>query len=246
MKGKIFNLKKSVGILCALAGTMQAHAQGVNFEWARNMGGGGVEYGNAIATDAAGNVYVAGYFTGTGDFNPGTGTLNMTAAGAEDIFVTKLSPSGQLIWARQMGGTESDQCFGVAVDAMGNVYTTGYFKGTADFDPGTASFTLSAFSSMGPDVFVSKLDSSGNFKWARQLGGVAWDQATGIQTDAWGNVYTTGYFQSPPISIRVLPQPILSPTGALTFLFPSWTLPETISGRAIWAALSPTSAMALP
>ena len=183
-------------MLCTLACSLQLQAQGVSFEWARNLGGGGVEYGNAITTDAAGNVYVAGYFTGTGDFNPGTGTLNMTAAGAEDIFVTKLSPSGQLIWARQMGGTESDQCFGIAVDAMGNVYTTGYFRGTADFDPGTANFNLTTVSAMGPDVFVSKLDSSGNFKWARQLGGVAWDQATGIQTDAWGNVYTTGYFQS--------------------------------------------------
>ncbi len=195
MKGKILNFKRSTGILCALLCTLQLHAQGVSFEWARNMGGGGVEYGNAITTDAAGNVYVVGYFTGTGDFNPGTGTQNMTSAGAEDVFVTKLSPSGQLIWARQFGGTESDQGFGVAVDAMGNVYSTGYFRGTADFDPGSGTSNLTAFSTMEPDIFVSKLDSSGNFKWARQLGGFAWDQGTGIQVDALGNVYTSGYFQ---------------------------------------------------
>jgi hypothetical protein len=196
MKGKKLNLQKSAGILCALACTVQLHAQGVAYEWARNMGGGGVEYGNAITTDATGNVYIAGYFTGTGDFNPGTGTLNMTSAGAEDIFVTKLDASGQLVWAKQLGGTESDQCFGIAVDAQGNVYTTGYFRGTADFDPGAGNFNLSAFSAMGPDIFVSKLDSSGNFKWAKQMGGNTWDQATGIQVDAWGNVYTTGYFQT--------------------------------------------------
>src|SRR5690606_10963200 len=92
--------------------------------------------GLAIAVDEAGNVYTTGYFNGTANFNPGiTNPVNLTAQN-NDIFVTRHDPDGNLLWAVKMGGSGNDQSFGIAVDSIGNVYTTGYFYGTADFDPG--------------------------------------------------------------------------------------------------------------
>jgi hypothetical protein len=97
------------------------------------------------------------------------------------------------VWARQMGGTGWDMGQSVAVDGGGNIYTTGFFEGTVDFDPGTGVFNL--ISAGTRDIFVSKLDSAGNFVYARRLGGIQNDQGFGIAVDSSGSVYTTGTFQ---------------------------------------------------
>ncbi|MGI9598937.1 MAG: SBBP repeat-containing protein, partial [Acidimicrobiales bacterium] len=82
------------------------------------------------------------------------------AAGGADAFVSRLDSAGDLVWARQLGGTSFDEGRAVAVDVAGNVYTTGRFLGTADFDPGPDVAELTTAG--GSDVFVSKLDSAGN------------------------------------------------------------------------------------
>ncbi len=156
---------------------------------------GGANSGNAVATDAAGNVYTTGAFQGTVDFDPGAGTSNLTSAGTNDIFISKLNSAGNFVWARQLGGTLDDQGNGITVDSSGNVLTTGYFRGTVDFDPGAGTSNLT--SAGGDDIFVSKLDSAGNFVWARRLGGTggtSFDRGQGIAVDASGNVLTTGPF----------------------------------------------------
>jgi hypothetical protein len=126
-----------------------------DFVWAKQMGGTSDDSGQGIAVDAAGKVYTTGYFRGTADFDPGPATFNLTSAGGFDIFVSKLDNAGNLVWAKQMGGPGHDQGWGIAVDGAGNVYTTGWFAGTADFDPGPGTFNLSRAG--GPDIFVSKL-----------------------------------------------------------------------------------------
>ena len=72
------------------------------------------------------------------------GTFNLSAAGYRDIFVWKENADGSFGWARAMGGPNYDVGLGVAVDGGGNVYTTGQFNGTADFDPGPGTVTLSS------------------------------------------------------------------------------------------------------
>ncbi len=163
------------------------------FGWAMGVGSVGNEWGNAVAADSAGNAYVTGTFQGTVDFDPGPGAYNLTSAGNYDIFVAKYSPAGALVWARAMGGASNDYGQGIAVGADGSVYTTGYFEGTADFDPGSATYNLTSAGS--GDIFVSKLDASGNFVWARAMGGTSGDFGGGIAVGADGGVYTTGYFQ---------------------------------------------------
>ena len=113
----------------------------------------------------------AGYFGGTVDFDPGTGTFNLTAAGNRDIFLSKLDSNGDFVWARSMGDTGEDTGMGITVDNTGNVYTTGPFEATVDFDPGTGVFNVTQTHPIMPDTFVLKLDSGGNFVWARSMMG---------------------------------------------------------------------------
>ena len=159
-----------------------------NFVWVRQMGGSAA--GNDVAVDGSGNVYTTGSFSGTADFDPGAGVFNLTSAGGP-VFVSKLDSAGNFVWVRQMGGTNSGSGNDVAVDGSGNVYTTGRFRGTADFDPGAGVFNLAAG---GFDIFVSKLDRAGNFVWARHMGGTGDDTGYGVAVDDRGNVYTTGDF----------------------------------------------------
>ncbi|MEW6467537.1 MAG: SBBP repeat-containing protein, partial [Bacteroidota bacterium] len=186
-------MKKNLLLFIIMLGTRLSAGQNVYFDWARQMGGSYFTYGHDIATDASGNVYTVGYFNGVVDFDPGPGTYNLTPVGATDIFVSKLDASGNFVWARQLGGPSTDYGYAVTVDASGNVYASGYFTTTADFDPGPSTYNLT--SAGAEDIFVSKLNSSGNFLWARRLGGSLPDMGLSVGLDAGGNVLTTGYFQ---------------------------------------------------
>jgi hypothetical protein len=131
-----------------------------DFGWAVGAGSAGGDEGRAVATDAAGNVYVTGYFSGTVDFDPSAADAALTAAGGQDVFVAKYTAAGALVWVRQLGGQFSTAATGIAVDSSGNVYTTGSFAGTVDFDPGAGTANLTAAGKS--DVFVLKLDAGGN------------------------------------------------------------------------------------
>ncbi len=165
-----------------------------DFEWAHQLGASSNDEAASVATDAAGNVYTTGYFQNTVDFDPGTDTYNLTAFGGYDIYVSKLSASGNFLWAKQFGGQINEEGSSITVDNSGDIYFTGYFQGTADFDPGVDTLALS--SNGGYDIFISKLDASGNFLWAKQIGGNGVDNGQCITTDIEGNVYTTGYFRN--------------------------------------------------
>jgi hypothetical protein len=160
--------------------------------WAKQLGGTSNDEGRSIATDATGNVFTTGYFSNTADFDPGAGTSNLTSTGSFEIFVSKLDNAGNFSWAKQLGGTGNDMGYSITTDLPGNVYTTGHFSLTADFDPGAGIQNLT--SAGAGDAFISKLDASGNFSWAKQMGGTANDVSTAIAVDASGYIYTSGYF----------------------------------------------------
>ena len=162
-----------------------------NFLWAKSLLGTGFR---SITTDASGNVYTAGIFTGTIDFDPGVGTFNITSNGVITVFVQKMDSSGNFLWAKSFGGFPigSSNFLALTTDASGNVYTAGSFSDTADFDPGVGVFNLT--SNGGFDAFIQKMDSSGNFLWAKSMGGSVTDHFFTLTTDASGNVYTAGIF----------------------------------------------------
>jgi hypothetical protein len=112
--------------------------------FAVQLGGPSTDLALGIAVDSSGNVYTTGRFHGTVDFDPGAGTKNLTSAGSDDIFVSKLDSVGNFVWAISMGGSNSDQGRGISVDSSGNVYTTGAFQGTSDFDPGAGTANLTS------------------------------------------------------------------------------------------------------
>ena len=158
----------------------------VSVPWVATGGGSGADVGNAIAVDAAGNSYVAGYFNGTATF----GTNTLTSAGNTDIFITKQDSSGQLLWARRAGGPGYDAAKGIAVDALGNCYVTGAYEGVADF--GGGSLTNTSPSSYA-DAFLVKYDAAGTLVWARSAGVTqATDEGTAVAVDSTGNVLVTG------------------------------------------------------
>jgi len=168
------------------------------FLWAGRFGGTAETIAGAsgsVALDAGGNVYIVGNFSGTTDFDPGTGTLNLTAA-LLDAFVAKPDSDGNLIWAGQLGGASNNRAHHVAVDAGGHVYTVGRAGGPADFDPGPGTFSLTAVTGALLDGFISKLDSAGTFVWAGQLGGTGPDGVHGIAIDGSGNIYISGFFST--------------------------------------------------
>lgn len=179
----------------------QVNAQN-RLDWVKQIGSTDNESGRAIAVDDAGNVYTTGTFKGTIDFDPGPGVVNLTAAGAGDIFVVKMDASGNLIWAKSWGGVAPagiDQGWDIAVD-KGNVYITGqlYGNGRVDFDPSPApadTFFLQG-TNLVIDAFISKLDTSGKFVWAKLWGGNYTEIPIGIAIGPEGSVYTTGWIVS--------------------------------------------------
>jgi tetratricopeptide (TPR) repeat protein len=188
-------MKKIYTLFFAMSfGSVAIFAQ-PSFTWAKSMGQATDDRGYSVEVDASGNVYSTGYFQGTVDFDPGAGTFNMTSFGAQDIFISKLDASGNFVWAKQLGGTGSDYGYAIALDGSGNVFTTGMFASTADFDPSGSAFNMTIFGGVW-DIFVSKLDPSGNFVWAKQLGGNGQDNGQSIKVDGSGNVFIGGMFST--------------------------------------------------
>ncbi len=166
-----------------------------DFVWARSVGGSEQDIAAGLHLDKLGNIYVGGFFRTIVDFDPGPGVFNLTCNGLDDIFILKLDAAGNFIWARSVGGTSIDDITKIVTDDAGNIYATGFFKTTVDFDPGPAIFNLST---AGDAVFVLKLDASGNFVWAKKMGGFFLNNmGTDIVLDKLGNVYTTGSFLGP-------------------------------------------------
>jgi hypothetical protein len=163
-----------------------------NLVWAKSIGGSGSDGAFYITIDAAGNLLITGLFSGTTDFDPSGSTSNLTSNGMEDLFILKLDLNGAFIWVVSAGGTSIDQGSELITDANNNVYITGQYEGTVDFDPGASTNNLTSNGSQ--DVFILKLNSSGNFVWAKSVGGASLDQGHSITIDASGNSYTTGVF----------------------------------------------------
>lgn len=154
-------------------------------KWVRLTDDPGGSAGVRVATDAAGNAYVGGYFS----VALSHGTYVLRSSGSRDVLVLKYDPSGNASWAARAGGGNNDEVYGLALDPAGNVFITGYFANSATF--GTATLNTSGKQS---DIFVAKLNGNGIFVWARQAGGFASDnqsQVGNLATDVAGNIYLT-------------------------------------------------------
>lgn len=169
-----------------------------NVLWASVMGGPGNDYGNSIAIDNNYNVITTGMFIGTSDFNPGPGTYNLTSVAptAGEIFVSKLDANGDFLWAKAfiatsyINGTFNEGNHVIADDSN-NVYVTGEFKGTVDFNPGPANYNLTALNTE-EDAFLGKLDPSGNFIWAISIQGGFIERGHSLAMDTANHIFVSG------------------------------------------------------
>ena len=188
----VFNLTTSTGSADAFISKLDGFG---NFVWAKKFDGPDVNVsGSAIAADKLGNLYVLGNFRGTVDFDPGANTHNLSSVSTthSDVFITKLDGSGNFIWAKSMGGNGQESGLSLVISNSGFIFSTGIYYGSADFDPGSGTYILNAVGDA--DVFVSKLDSTGNFVWAKGFGGKGYEGGTSMSLDEVGNIYITGSF----------------------------------------------------
>jgi Secretion system C-terminal sorting domain len=162
------------------------------FVWAKKMGSTGDDGANCITLDLLENIFTTGYFEGTSDFDPNSGTSNLVSLGSKDIFVSKLDSSGNFLLAKSMGLYGSDVALEIAIDNQNNILTVGAFNSTIDFDPSNSSTNLTPLGTK--DVFISKLNASGNFVWAKQFGGTNYASSPLIEIDSFDNYYISGDF----------------------------------------------------
>ncbi len=177
--------------------------------WAKYAGGVAFQSdasSKSVALDKDSNVYVAGSFKGTVDLDPSeNGISNIESAGFGDLFIAKYTKDGVFVWGKRIGGEQKDEANDIHLDASGNVYVTGYFEDTVDFDPGVRVANL--YSDYNQiyiyrSAFVLKLDADGNHVWAHKIGHerTANSGATttvygySIATDSKNNVLVAGNF----------------------------------------------------
>ena len=150
--------------------------------WSKSFGDAQAQSAQAVALDAAGNVFVAGEVSGTADFGCGA----VVSAGQSDVFVAKLSPTGQCLWSKRFGDAGVQSLGGVAVDADGNVVLCGSLAGTVDFGTG-------ALTSAGSfDAFVAKFGPAGATLWAKRYGDASMQHARKVAMDESGNIRVAG------------------------------------------------------
>ncbi len=157
-----------------------------------------------VEVDSLGNIYATGYFSGIMDFDPGVDTFNLSATGGQfnptamiNSFIFKLNSDGDFIWAKSIGGSAIIAEF-IALDDQSNVYTTGRFYDSVDFDPGIGEYEIHAITNNvvyndDRNIFVNKLDSSGEFVFVKQIGGED-DEVGNIVVDNLNNIYIAGEF----------------------------------------------------
>lgn len=171
-----------------------------NTIWVNKPHGTSNEYGRNVAVNGNNEVFLLGNFQGTVNFASNSiysGQMqppanNIASNGGMDNFIMKFnSTNGNSVWVKTFGGTADDYISSATFDANNNIFTTGYFNNTVDFDPNAGVVNLVTTT---PDVFVSKLNSNGDYVWATRFGGNGGDVATGIILANGGKVITSGYF----------------------------------------------------
>jgi gliding motility-associated-like protein len=197
-------MKKIFLILVISFFTNSLFAQVAN--WGFRVGGvnnDGVLYLTRIAKDYQNNIIKAGSFSSPAtDINPSPTVFNgLNTNGLDDALLVKYDSIGNLLWGVSFGGPELDGITSVSFDTANNIYITGYYRNTVDFDPGPGVFIMTSQPNGGTanpyagDILVAKFTSNGSFVWAKSIGGGnVNDMGLGIAVSKSGSVYVGGQF----------------------------------------------------
>lgn len=167
---------------------------GGNVLWAKSFGGSSTEYSNAITTDFAGNIYIGGTFGGTVDFDPGPAIVSLTSSGSTDIFICKLNTSGNLVWAKPLGGSLTETLGDIEVDRNNRLYITGTFRSTVDFDVNSGVQNRTANTGFTHDVFIVKWDTATQFIWVNTFGSTGAESSKALAVTPQNELINVGNF----------------------------------------------------
>lgn len=167
--------------------------------WAKSITGTQYDYGYALTVDSSNNVYVGGIFYSDTINISGITLTNVEATSPSidhDVFFAKFDSTGNILWARSGGGTGYDELTSMTTDGNGNLYVAGNF-----YSPAIAfgSTIINNTNNYG-DIFIAKYNSVGNALWSRKAGGTNYDTVRSIKADSVGNLYITGFFESPTLT----------------------------------------------
>ena len=207
---------KKIGLLFTVVFyAMMGYAQLPVTNWQNTFGNAS---GNArvtsTATDANGNVYVAGYFFGSVDMDFGTGQANITSSGQYDAFIAKYNAFGDFTWVRRIGGTQGDQVNAIFLDNSGGLHVTGFFQGTTSIFASNGTFNLTSVG--GADIFMLYFDGTGTLIRNFRIGGTGDESGLAIKADINSNVYLAGTIGSANVNFNVYGgSQLISSSGAL-------------------------------
>lgn len=195
--------------------------EGLSNIWAYSIGGAENDTPGGLTVDNSGNMYITGLFRGSVNFDPsGNGTTKTLTAGTDgDIFIAKYNTNGELIWVNQIGGSFFDVGVDLELDGNGNLYVTGRFNGTVDFDPGAGVSSISA-NANDESTFIAKYTTDGNYVWAKSIIGV--ENVADMSLSYSGKIAIVGYYQldnadvDPGVGEALLPYDNNLPDGYLS------------------------------
>ena len=167
-----------------------------NVVWAQQPVGNHVGEATAVKADGTGSIYVTGHFDGANIVFGSTTLTNLSSFPNADIFTVKYNSSGSVLWAKRNGDSGDEKATSVTTDASSNIYIAGYFN-----SPNMDGLITNANSSGTTyDMFLIKYNSSGSLVGETSAGGSSDDFSQGVSTDASGNIFATGYFNSSSIT----------------------------------------------
>ena len=209
-----------------------------NFVWAKKYEGDSINHMNITGMKVVGNtIYVSAGFFGTVDFDPGPGSFSVssTPGVGTDMALIRMDTAGNFIWGKTIGGVGFDYLNSLATDAASNLYITGGFQETVDFDPGPGVYALTATprnpnTLLPTDIFVARYDSAGNFSWAHSYGNMYDDRGNAVAIDRFGSVIVTGYIND---LVDFDPGPAVYSVGT-SFDSEGFTLKLDNNGNLIW------------
>jgi hypothetical protein len=195
----------------------KVNAAGTALLYCGYIGGSGDDYGWGIALDGAGNAYVVGETDSTESTFPVAVGPDLSQNGDIDVFVAKVTAAGaSLVYCGYIGGSWSDHGLGIAVDARGNAYVTGY----TDSSEITFPVTLGPDRTQngGFDAFVAKIAAPGTgLTYCGYIGGSSYDLGSSIAVDGSGNAYVTGWTRSTEATFPVSAGPDLTYNDTLNY-----------------------------
>ncbi len=200
------------------------YTQNGNYLWSTAVQSLDTDNGRSVTIDGEGNAYLTGAFSGDHtNFSSGTGSVTLSSSGEKDIFISKYDASGNLLWAKKMGGTESELGQDIKLDPDTNIYIAGNFKGTVDMDPDTANSSIISRGNF--DCFLAKYNNKGTLVYAKSFGSDEADQVYQMSINSSNEIYLTGYYKAraandfdPNEGVKEL---VTDPTNSNNFLFVS-------------------------